>query len=314
VGWVIGLSIALASAVASNVGFLLRHRGAVAAPDVNPRRPLRTLIDLFSSKWWTIGFGCAAIAWSLHVVALGFAPLSLVQVVLSSGLVLLGVLAERFFGFKLGRKQWAGIILTTLGLVLLTVTAAGGGGAHAKYTLAAAIGFEGALVIAGALLLMSGRVSRMSGAHGPLLGLGAGLLFTVSHVGIKALTDQLSLGDPATWLNVWVPVVLLAFIGAFFASARSLQIGPAVPVIAITSTAGNVSAILGGIVVFGDPVGSNTLEVALRVAAFGLVVIAAALIPGPTRVTEAGAESSSGAQAKPRRESGRRRGAALGAG
>ena len=70
---------------------------------------------------------------------------------------------------------------------------------------------------------------------------------------------------------------------AFFASARSLQIGPAVPVIAVTAIAGNASAIPAGIVVFGDPLGEGTMTIALRCLAFLLVVAAATLIPGPTR-------------------------------
>ena len=54
----------------TNIGFLLRHRGAVAAPDVNIRRPLRSAVGLFRQKWWTIGYLIAALAYVLHVGAL----------------------------------------------------------------------------------------------------------------------------------------------------------------------------------------------------------------------------------------------------
>jgi hypothetical protein len=90
---------------------------------------------------------------------------------------------------------------------------------------------------------------------------------------------------------------------AFFASARSLQLGPAVPVIAVTSIAGNASAIPAGIVVFGDPLGSDTFTVVVRTVAFLLVVAAAALIPAPTRAADAAAEAgadAAGADAEPR--------------
>jgi drug/metabolite transporter (DMT)-like permease len=312
----IGLLFALASAVASNVGFLLRHKGAVAAPDVDVRRPLRTVIDLFKSKWWTIGYIVAAVAWGLHVASLGLAPLSIVQAVLASGIVILGVIAERFFGFELGRRQWVGIGLTGVGLAALSVTAAteGTSSSHAHYGIVAAIVFEGALIALGALLLMSHRVERISGSHGVLLGVGAALLFTVSHVGIKALTNQISLSDPLTLLNPWVLVVVLAFVGAFFASARSLQIGPAVPVIAVTSAIGNVSAILAGVVVFSDPLGSTPAVVALRIGAFALVVIAAALIPAPTRAAKAASEGSGAKQGSDRSRAATGRSALGGAG
>ena len=38
------------------------------------------------------------------------------------GLLFLAVLAERFFGFELGRRQWIGIGLVAVSLSLLTLT------------------------------------------------------------------------------------------------------------------------------------------------------------------------------------------------
>jgi hypothetical protein len=51
----------------------------------------------------------ATVAFALHVAALTLAPISIGQAVLAGGLVFLAVLAERFFGFELGRRQWIGI-------------------------------------------------------------------------------------------------------------------------------------------------------------------------------------------------------------
>ncbi len=296
----VGLGFALASAFATNVGFLMRHRGAVAAPDVDVRHPLRTGRDLFRSKWWAIGFAVAFGAWTCHVVALKAAPLSLVQAVLASGFVLLGIAAERWFGFHLRKRDWAGIGLSAAGLALLAVTAAETkpGGAQSSYGLGAAIAFEAALVGVGALLIASPRLRRASGQHAVLLGAGSGLLFTVTHIAIKALSKELHPGDPSSYLTPWIPLVVLAAVAAFFASARSLQIGEAVPVIAVTGVASNLSAMLAGVVVFGDPLGHSPLLVALRIGAFALVIVAAALMPAPVRVSkkskEAGKKAPSG--------------------
>jgi drug/metabolite transporter (DMT)-like permease len=65
------------------------------------------------------------VAWGLHVGALSLAPLSIVQAVLSGGLVFLAVLAERFFGFHLGPRQWVGVTITAAGLVVIGLTGAG---------------------------------------------------------------------------------------------------------------------------------------------------------------------------------------------
>ena len=107
---ILGLLLALASALATNVAFLLKYRGAVLVAPIQARHPLRSAAALFRSKWFAIGWLVAILAWVLHVGALALAPLSIVQAVLSGGLVFLAVLAERFFDFQLGRWQWFGVL------------------------------------------------------------------------------------------------------------------------------------------------------------------------------------------------------------
>jgi drug/metabolite transporter (DMT)-like permease len=283
----IGLLLALASAATSNLGFLMRHRGAVAAPDVDPRRPLRSAVGLFKSKWWTLGYLVAALAYALHVGALALAPISLVQAVLAGGLVLLGVLAERLFGFELGKREWVGIGLAAAGLAFLAVTGRGPSGEKsAEYSVAAMVAFEAAIVGAGTALILVGRKGRLRDQYGILLGLSAGLLFTVAHVAVKGLTKELDQGVLALLTSPLLWIAVAAWIVAFFASARSLQIGEAVGVIAVTTIASNASAIPAGMVVFNDPLGENALEVGARTLAFVLVVVAAALIPAPTRAAQ----------------------------
>src|SRR4029078_11681925 len=89
-----GLILALASAVATNLGFLFKHRGAVRAPPILVRHPLRSAVGLFPSRWFMVGWLVAVVAWGMHVGALSLAPLSIVQAVLSGGLVFLAVFAE----------------------------------------------------------------------------------------------------------------------------------------------------------------------------------------------------------------------------
>ena len=64
-------------------------------------------------------------------------------------------------------------------------------------------------------------------------------------------------------------------------SARSLQLGDAVPMIALTSAAANLTTIAAGPIVFGEPMPSSRLGVVVRVLAFALVIVAAALTPPP---------------------------------
>jgi drug/metabolite transporter (DMT)-like permease len=119
---IVGLALALTSAAATSVSFLLKRGGAVLAPPVRVRHPVRSAVQLFRSRWFAIGWLVAVGAWGLHVGALALAPLSVVQAVLSGGLVFLAVFAERFFGFHLGPRQWIGLIGTAAGLAAIGLT------------------------------------------------------------------------------------------------------------------------------------------------------------------------------------------------
>jgi hypothetical protein len=82
-------------------------------------------------------------------------------------------------------------------------------------------------------------------------------------------------------LSPWLVVAIAASIVAFYASARGLQDGEAVPVIAVTGTAANIAGIAGGIVVFGDPMAASPVGVVLQAFAFVLVIVASAMMPAP---------------------------------
>ena len=279
----IGLLLALGCAFATNLAFLWKHRGAIAAPEVNVRHPVASATGLFASKWWTIGFGVALVAWVLHVGALALAPISLVQAVISGGLVFLAVLADRWFGFQLGRREWMGVALTAVGLAFLGLTVqTGAEGSHSSYSISGMIAFEGAMVFLGAILLMSHRVERVRHRRGIILGAAAGILFGVSDISIKALTGTVP-GDLMSIVSPWTLVAVVASVAAFYASARGLQVGDGLSVIALTSVSANLSAILGGILVFGDPLGADPFEAVARGMAFAMVIAATALMPAPMR-------------------------------
>jgi drug/metabolite transporter (DMT)-like permease len=284
----LGILMALACAVATQLGFLYKHRGANAAPKVDMRHPLRAGRALFASKWFAIGMGVAAGAWIFHVAALAFAPLSVVQAVLSTGVVILAVLADRLFGFNVGKRQWIGVGMTAVGLLLLVITLPAQSGVHSGYSLVGMLTFEGGMLAVGALLISGPRLGAPDHHHGIMLGAASGVLFGISDVAIKALTGLH--GPLAILLSPWLAFTLMASVLAFYTSARALQGGGAVPVIAATSTAANVSCILGGIIVFGDPMPGDTLGIAVQVLAFALVCVAALVTPPPMRAAEAHAQ------------------------
>ncbi len=283
----LGILLALLCALATNFAFLLKHRGANAAPEVSWRRPVRSAVALLGSKWFAVGMLVALGAWLLHVAALALAPLSVVQATLSGGLVFLAVFAERVFGLGVERRQWIGVGLTALGLALLAVTLPAGDGAHSSYSLSGMIAFESALLAVGTLLVLSPRLGAPHHHHGIPLGAAAGILIGVSDVAVKALVGLVGAGGPLALGSPWLAAAAIASVLAFYASAHGLQRGEAVPVITLTSAAASVTAIGGGIIVFGDPLAREPLGIVVQFLAFALVVAAAVLTPAPLRAAEA---------------------------
>jgi uncharacterized membrane protein len=283
----LGIPLALACALATSVGFLFKHRGACAAPAVDMGRPLHTARLLFASRLFTIGMVIASMAWIFHVAALSVAPMSLVQSVLAGGVVLLAVLAERVFGLRIGRRQWIGLGLTALGLMLLGVTLPVAHGARSGFSIPGMISFEAGLIAAGTLLIIGPRIGAGREHYGYMLGAAAGILFGVSDIAIKAISGLIASDGIAGLLTPWTLSCLVASVAAFYASAKGLQDGEAVPVIAVTGTAANVVGIVGGIIVFGDPLSGNPLMLAVECLAFLLILAAAWLMPAPARAASA---------------------------
>ena len=279
VGVQVGLGLALATAFVSVIGFLLKHRGAVEAADVEWRRPVASSIALFSSRTYTLGIVVAMGSWGLHVGALALAPISLVQAVIAGGLVFLTVAADRIFGHRVTRREWIGVALTALGLSFLAATMSGTEqSAFSSYGDGTLALYVGALTVLGMGAAIAGW-NHLGGAT--LVGVGAGLLWGGSDVSIKALSDSLGEDGILVLVHPLALVILLLSLVGLLVSARSLQRGRAVPVIAATSAAANISTIAAGPIVFGEPMPEDPLGLTLRVLAFTLVVFAAALTPPP---------------------------------
>lgn len=270
----LGVLFAVATAIGSMLGFLFKHRGAVRAPEVVFRRPLYSTFVLFRSGWYTLGVVVALGSWFFHVAALALAPISVVQSVIAGGLVFLTVFADRIFGLSVSRREWAGVALAAGGLAFLAATMESTDHAHSSFAPTGIAAYIGAALLAGTLLAFHGT-RRKSGLA---LGCSAGLMWAGSDIAIKGASADLSDGL-ALVLQPLVWVIALASLVGLLISARSLQLGDPVPVIAITSVTANTVTIAAGPIVFADPMPSDPIGLVLRLAAFAMVVVAAAMTP-----------------------------------
>jgi len=271
----LGLLLAFLTAFGSVAGFLYKFRGAREAPAVDLRRPLHSTVELFRSPLYALGILIALGSWGLHVGALTLAPISLVQSVIAGGLVLLTVVANRLFGIEVTRRERVGVALMAAGLAFLAATLDGDArSAHSHYDPSTLAAYVGCLGIAGLALAAGSRRAYV-------LAVSAGLLWAASDTSIKALSSHLGQLGVGVLVQPLALVILIASLVGLLISARSLQLGAAVPVIALTSAAANLTTIAAGPIVFGESLPTGRLELVVRLLAFALVIVAAALTPPP---------------------------------
>lgn len=277
---VLGLSLALIGSVALNASYLIQHVGAIAAPTIAFRHPMRTLGALLRSRLWLAGGVLGIAGWAISIAALTQAPLSLVQAFLIGGIALLAPVAVRVLGHRLALRELVGISLVLFALLVLLL-GRGGVGVHSHFHNAAlGIYLSGSVCAGACLLLVRQRRTQMLAAAG-------GILYGAADVAIKALTGLAGHhGMSAAFISPWLIAAIAASIGAFFCFQRALQTGKPMPVIALMTAGNNIVSIIGGLAVFGDPLGHRPAMMLVHVAAFVLIVIAAWLLaPAQAAVT-----------------------------
>ncbi|MCW2990769.1 MAG: hypothetical protein JWM73_1363 [Solirubrobacterales bacterium] len=247
--------------------------------------PLRSTWELFRSPWYAIGLAVAMASWGLHVAALSLAPISLVQSIIAGGLVLVTILADRLFGMNVSRREWIGVALMAAGLAFLAATLKGtADSAHNEWETATLALYAGVATAIGTVLVVVSRGRRSEGLY---LAAAAGALWGASDISIKALSGRLDDLGIGVMIHPLAFVILGLSLYGLLVSGRSLQLGEAVPVIAVTSAVANVLTIASGPVVFGEPMPDDALGLAVRLAAFALVIAATVLTPPPVPAAEA---------------------------
>jgi drug/metabolite transporter (DMT)-like permease len=228
--FVVAVLLSLVSAVAYAAGAIVQERVAVAVPDAS-YGPLR------NGMWWgaVLLNGAGGL---LHVAALAYGPLSLVQplgaLTIVFALPLAALLARHRTGARAGAggAAWRGAVVATVGLAgLLALTRDSDGrtldGSHRLLLALVTLGLLGLLCVASAMV--TGRAVRSV-----LLAAASGVAFGISSVFIKTVTEDWSAVGTATQAASLVAVAVLAVAGLFLSQAAYRGAGLAAPLAVVT--------------------------------------------------------------------------------
>ncbi|MGH3182376.1 MAG: DMT family transporter [Streptosporangiaceae bacterium] len=191
-----GIPLALLATTAYNVGLIVEKRALVRMPALDMRRVLHVIVSLLTSRAWLSGFALMLTGLACQTVVLTFEPVSVVQPVLVSGVALVPVLSRLVLRERLsGGETWY-VALIIVSVVLLALSTAGTpaeAGHHASPGWMAAVMVPS--VIVGVLVAASSLRDRTRTPGPPVAavgcGVGAGLLYGVAALAIKALSGIL---------------------------------------------------------------------------------------------------------------------------
>lgn len=267
----VGLALALGSAITLNWGFFVQHRASNTLPPLGLRHPLRALRILFTNVGWLFGYAVGLGGWGLYIAALVFAPISLVQAVAAGGIGPLALFVSRVAHVRLSRREQAAIVASILGLALLGASfAAGVPGPRAASMRTVAI-WAGVMLVAAGLTWRAGSRLMRPGAG---LGMSAGLCYAAADVSTKG-----AVSGSGVFL---VPVLVACNVLGFAALQLAFQRGSALATAGPSSLLNNALPIMAGITVFHEGLPSGPLGVA-RAGSFVMVVLGAALLARPEK-------------------------------
>ncbi|MDO0938501.1 DMT family transporter [Streptomyces sp. DG2A-72] len=258
--------LSLISAVAYAGGAIVQERVAESSPDYAPlRRP----------SWWA-AVALNGVGGLLHVVALAYGPLSVVQPLGALTIVFALPMAALFVGRKAGATAWRGAIMATVGLAgLLSLV-----GTADTQSLDSAARVGVALVTAGAVvaLMIAGRAAhRHPAVRSVLLATASGIAFGMSSVFTKTVAVDWSGGVSASDLPSLATIGVFATAGLMLSQASYRGAGLAAPLATLT-VVNPVLAAAVGITMFGETFRYGTTGTALAlscgvVAAGGLILL-----------------------------------------
>lgn len=260
--------LSLVSAFAYAGGAIVQERVAESSPG-EQYAPLRR------PGWWA-AVGLNGLGGLLHVVALAYGPLSLVQPLGALTIVVALPMAALFVGRKAGATAWRGAIMATVGLagLLSLVAASDARSLNTPERVAVAVVTAGVVVT---LMIAARTAHRHPAVRSMLLATASGIAFGMSSVFTKTVAVDWTGGVSAADVPSLAVIGALATAGMLLSQAAYRGAGLAAPLATLTVVNPVVAAAVG-ITMFGETFRYGTTGTVLAlgcgvVAAGGLILL-----------------------------------------
>ncbi|MFD4602506.1 hypothetical protein ACFWPQ_31320 [Streptomyces sp. NPDC058464] len=275
---------ALVAVALSLVSAVAYAAAAVAQERLASKTDGAGLLRLLGSGPWWAAVGLNAGAALLHVVALKYGPLTLVQPLGALTLVAAVPMGARVAGRRVTATEWRGTALTLLGLGALLVTASG----PAPHQV---LSLTEALAVAGTTAALIGALSRPGTRpglrHATASGFASGVASALTQTVTVAATDR---SGPALSVEVVVVALLVAAfaVGGLLLSQTAYRGGLGAP-LAVVTLSNPMAASVIGLALLGQGLQGGVWGVLLALTGAGLAswgVVLLTRVTPPTPVLE----------------------------
>jgi len=278
----LGALLALAATILINYSNYMQKRELAYLPRIGSESTIRTIRAFFACRPWLQAQGLQISGTFLHMLAVGLAPLSIVQPINASGICLLVLLAVTRLKEKASVVDWVGISSIVLGVLMLGITLARSHAPTSSYR-PVILWFFITLMVGVAFTTLISAFTRTDDRASSFLGIGVGCL-----VGLTAIFTKMAWTDIG---NRWVEFRVAGFIySAFFWLALAttliamvlfqiaLQRGSAIVVVPLVTGFSNLIPIVVGFIAFREPFPSGTVMIFLRMGSILLIIGGAVLL------------------------------------
>ncbi len=269
---VLAIAIAFAASFCTNYSTYMQKVAVDALPRIDWRLSWKIARAFFTNWPWLAAMAVDALGTALFMVALIFAPVSIVEPILTAGIALVAYLAIKKLGERPSRSDFVAIGMTVLGVIFLAISLAEGLPQSKEYDSFLLAVVTVALGITAAVIPLSlQRAEKGDIAAG--LGISGGLI-----IGIAGVYSRLLMGNFGGRWYLWLPACVVAYPLGFGVFQAALQRGKAVVAAPLYNGLVVCVPIIMGSVALNEGLPRNPALGVLRIAAFSLIVLGAVFL------------------------------------
>jgi len=273
---VLAVILATAATVMINYSGYMQKRELDKLPLIGSQSPLQTVKAFLACRPWLEAQGLQFAGTFIKGIAVGLAPLSVVQPINTAGIAVLALLAITRLGERPSLSDWLGIGTIVTGLFMLGRSLIGVPSKAFSYN-PFVLWFFVILFFAVAGVSLFNGITKKGKQAANLIALANGVLIGLTAVLIKLAWNDFgsrfwahgfrnALCSPYIWVVFFLPFVTLVF------DQMAMQRGKAIVVVPITTGMSNLIPIIIGLLAMHEPMPSTAGMFLLRLGSFFFII------------------------------------------